>query len=63
MPRSNAAPAREQAAGRKQMLTSIGQRLKDVYQVTQPLPDRFSALLKKIEGSTCKSESKRARHS
>ena len=53
MPRTNAALAREEAAARrKQMLMSIGRRLNDVYDVAQPLPDRFSALVKKIEGST-----------
>ena len=63
MPRTNAARARDQAARRKQILMSIGRRLNDVYQVTQPLPDRFSALVKKIEGSTCKSETMRPRRS
>ena len=40
---------------------SIGRRLYDVYQVTQPLPDSFSARVKKIKGSTRQSETMRPR--
>jgi hypothetical protein len=65
MPRRNAAPAREQAAGRKQTLMSIGRRLRDEYAATQPLPDRLLALAKKVEKkvdeSSTESESERAR--
>jgi hypothetical protein len=47
----NASLSREKAAQREQMLTSIGQWLKLEYDVAQPLPDRLSDLVRKIEQS------------
>ena len=40
---------REAAAHRMQMLATIGRRLRETYDVTQPLPDHLSDLVREIE--------------
>jgi hypothetical protein len=39
----------EKAARRKEILASIGRELRKKYQATQPLSDRLSELVRKIE--------------
>lgn len=51
--------SREKANRMKQVRAAIGRRLREEYESVQPLPNRLSDLLRKIEGSTSKSPSER----
>jgi hypothetical protein len=46
----NNVSARENAVHSAQVLKEIGRRLKDEYDIAQPLPDRLTDLLGQIEG-------------
>ena len=52
--------SREKAAHRKQALATIGQKLRQEYDVAQPMPDRLSDLVKEIEQSTSESRVEQA---
>jgi hypothetical protein len=47
--RGNRASSREKAARATEVQASIGRAMRLVYDVSQPLPDRLSDLVRKIE--------------
>jgi hypothetical protein len=49
MRRLNGLSPREAAVHRTEMLAAIGRRLRETYDVTQPLPDPLADLVRKIE--------------
>jgi hypothetical protein len=48
--------SQERTAQRKEVLASIGRALKEAYRVAEPLSDRLSELVTKIEQSSSESE-------
>jgi hypothetical protein len=57
MPRKRAASSQEQAERIKHAQASIGRRLREEYDVTEPLPERLADLVRKIEQPTSESQS------
>ncbi len=49
MRRLNGLSPREAAVHRTEMLATIGRRLRETYDVAQPLPDQLADLVRKIE--------------